>query len=163
MRSNRSLVSFDKNSIPKSARVKYVNLRLFYDTPMTWSNSVYSTGPEPINSDVIWYGAVLQRVVEPWEENKVTWNNQPATVVDDQVYIAPFISNVNFIDIDVTRLFINNSDSSVKDDYGMLFKLYPTELFAGFRFASSDYEKEEMRPMLTVYYALPLTDPPGAN
>ncbi|MDX2415368.1 MAG: DNRLRE domain-containing protein [Bacteroidales bacterium] len=155
MRSNRSLISFDRNSIPKSATVRYVSLRLFYDLPVPWDTIVYSTGPTPINEGILWYGAVLQNIIEPWEEDKVTWNNQPESITNSQVYISPFIRNVNFIDLNVTGLFFQSSASSSIQDFEMLFKLYPTEIFPGFRFVSSDYEIEYMRPSLTIYYSLP--------
>ncbi len=163
MRSNRSLISFDRNAIPKSAQIKHVSLRLFYERPIAWDTVVYSTAMEPYNTGLIWYGAVLQKIVEPWEEHEVTWDKQPASVTNNQVYISPFIRNVNFIDVNVTRLFAYSDDISVAANYGMLFKLFPTEIFKGFRFASSDYEKEDMRPRLTIYYSLPSTDTIGYN
>ena len=154
MRSNRSLISFDRNAIPKSATVKHVSLRLFYDLPLAWDTVVYSSSTTPDSIGTVWYGAVLQKIIEPWEEDKVTWNNQPASIMDKQVYITPFIRNVNFIDIDVTKLFLLRVENTAIQDFEMLFKLYPTELFPGFRFVSSDYETEYMRPRLSIYYSL---------
>jgi hypothetical protein len=96
---------------------------------------------------------VLQQVIEPWEENKVTWNNQPKTTEINQVFIPPFIRNVNFIEIEVTGLFVSSVSNSLSN-YGMLFKLYPNEKFKGFRFASSDFPDSLMRPRLSVQYTL---------
>ena len=106
------------------------------------------------SAGIAWYGGVLQQVVEPWDEHKVTWNTQPKTVEYNQVYIPPFIRNVNFIDVDVTRLFVQpvTTDNVSYPNYGMLFRLWPTDRFPGFRFASSDYPNEIMRPKLTIYY-----------
>ncbi len=72
----------------------------------------------------------------------------------NQVFISPFIRNVNFIDIDVTRIFVQpkNTDPVVYPNYGMLFKLVPEDRWKGFRFASSDHANAALRPKLTVYY-----------
>ena len=48
------------------------------------------------------YGAVLQQIIEPWDEHKVTWNTQPKSIEMNQVFVYPFIKNSNFIDVDVT-------------------------------------------------------------
>jgi hypothetical protein len=150
MRSNRSLIWFNPDSLPKSAVIMKVILTLKYDIPVPFDSS-YLIGMGPL-----WVGGVLQQIVEPWDEFKVTWNTQPKTVEANQVYISPFIKNANFIDVDVTRLFVypSTTDPAIYPNYGMLFKLWPVDRFPGFRFASSDYPVAIMRPRLTIYYAL---------
>lgn len=154
MRSNRSLIWFNPDTLPKSAIIKKVTLQLFYDLPIPFDSSyITNTGPA---TGVVWYGGVLQQIVEPWEEFKVTWNTQPKTIEANQVYIPPFIRNANFIIVDVTRLFVTPSttDQAIYPNYGMLFRLWPVDRFPGFRFASSDYPDAIMRPRLTIYYTL---------
>ena len=151
MRSNRSLIFFNTDSLPKSAVITKVTLILTYDLPIPFDNTfVTDTYPGP---GILWYGGVLQQIIEPWEENKVTWNSQPVTIETNQVYIAPFIRNTNTIQVDVTRLFVSAS-ASVLPNYGMLFRLWPTDKFPGFRFASSDFAESKMRPRLTIFYTL---------
>lgn len=160
MRSNRSLIWFNMNQLPKSAIIKRVYLRLSYDLPVPWDTSIFITDPTLSSTNVVWYGAVLQQIVEQWEEKDVTWNKQPSSIAVNQVYISPFIRNVNFINVDVTRLFlpvavaVDSNTVTPIPNYGMLFKLYPTDMFPGFRFASSDYSVASMRPKLTIYYTL---------
>ncbi len=151
MRSNRSLIWFNLNAIPKSAQITKVVLTLYYAKLIPWE---YQGAESPISSIKPWYGAVLQQIVEPWDEHKVTWNNQPKTIEENQVYITPFVSTAKYIDIDVSRLYIpmNTMD---KANYGMLLKLYPSEQFPGFKFASSDYPEANMHPELTIYFTLP--------
>jgi hypothetical protein len=145
------MIWFDRNALPKSAVIKKVTLQLTYDLPVPFDTTF------PVNTDpatgVAWYGGVLQQIIEPWEEGKVTWNTQPKTIEANQVFISPFIRNVNFIIVDVTSLFVPVQEAAAAN-YGMLFKLWPTEKFPGFRFASSDYPDETMRPRLTIYYTL---------
>jgi hypothetical protein len=151
MRSNRSLIFFNLDSLPESAVIKTVTLQLTYDLPIPFDSS-YVTNTDP-TTGTIWYGGVLQQVIEPWEEDKVTWNTQPKTIETNQVYISPFIRNVNFINVDVTKLFVQVS-ASVLPNYGMLFKLWPVDRFPGFRFGSSDYTDPGMRPRLIISYTL---------
>ena len=151
MRSNRSLIWFDRNQLPKSAIIKKVTLQLFYDVPIPFDSS-YLTNTDP-STGVVWYGGVLQQIVEPWEEYKVTWNTQPETIEANQVFIRPFIRNVNFIIVDVTRLFVPLQEIAAPN-YGMFFRLWQTDRFPGFRFASSDYDIASMRPKLTIYYTI---------
>lgn len=154
MRSNNSLIWFDLNALPKSATIKKVTLRLIYDLPLVWDSTIFSP-----NGGVVpeWCGGVLQQIVEPWEETKVTWNNQPKTVEVNQVYISPFILNVNFITVDVTPFYVPSvtTDNVEYPNYGMFFRLWPREWVPGFRFGSSDNPEARLRPELTVYYTLP--------
>lgn len=151
MRSNRSLIFFRLDSLPKSAVIKKVTLRLTYDLPIPFDDT-FLTDIYP-STGVMWYGGVLQQIIEPWDEYKVTWNTQPKTVEANQVYIPPFIRNTNIIDVDVTSLYVPVEKINVPN-YGMLFKLWPTDKFPGFRFASGDYAEPKMRPRLTIYYTL---------
>ena len=150
MRSNRSLIWFDLGQLPKSAVIKKVTLQLSYDIPIPWDSTVFITNS---NTGTSWYGGVLQQIVEPWEEAKVTWNTQPKSIEANQVYIPPFIRNVNFIEVDVTRLYVPVQEIAAPN-YGMFFKLWPAEKFPGFRFVSSDYSVAGMRPKLTIYYTI---------
>jgi hypothetical protein len=162
MRSTQSLIHFNPVGLPKDARIEKVKLTLHYDTSFPWDSIYddsiyYFTDPNnigPAGSSFAWFGAVLQQVVEPWAENEVTWSGQPETIEANQVYISPFIKNANFIDIDVTSLFVPVQEIAAPN-YGMMLKLWPSEQFSGFRFASSDYREPEMRPRLQIFYTMP--------
>lgn len=154
MRSNESLISFDMNALPKSALIRKVDLNLWYDLPLIWDSIIfYPAG----GNNIEWRGGVLQKIIEPWEEDKVTWNEQPKSTEANQVFISPFILNTNMITVDVTRIFVQDpaTDAPSVPGYGMIFRLWPQEWVPGFRFASSDYPEARMRPRLTIYYTLP--------
>lgn len=153
MRTNRSLIWFNLNALPKSAIIRKVILHLSYDIPVPFDPNEFSTNTDPSVST--WCGAVLQQITEPWEEHGVTWNKQPETTEINQVYISPFIKNANFLDVDVTRLYV--SDATIPANArknGLYLRLWPAERFPGFRFASSDYPDATMRPKLIVYYTV---------
>jgi hypothetical protein len=151
MRSNRSLISFTFDSLPQSAVIQKVTLVLTYDIPVPF-DSTFATNTDP-SSGAIVYGAVLQQIIEPWDEHKVTWNNQPKTIEMNQVFISPFIRNSNVIQVDVTKLFANPAASPLPF-YGLMFRSWPEDKFPGFRFASSDYPVASMRPKLIIYYTV---------
>jgi len=153
MRSNRSLIWFNTNALPKSAVIRKVILHLRYDIPVPFEPSDFPINIDPSASS--WCGAVLQRITESWDENKVTWNTQPKTDPTNQIYISPFIKNANFLDIDISRLYIpTETFPETARTNGMLFRLWPTERFPGFRFASGDYPIADMRPKLVIYYTI---------
>ncbi len=148
MRTNRSLISFNMNEVPKSAKIEKVMLVLYFDKPLGW-DSIFN------REYFAWFGAVLQKITEPWDENAVTWNNQPATTEVNQVYVSPQPQlSTNIRSYDVTALYTPSADGNVAPGYGMMFRLYPSPQFAGFRFASSDYPVAEMRPELRVYFSV---------
>lgn len=147
MRLNRSLIWFNLNTLPDSSVIRKVVLRLSYDLPVPWDSTIIIPGT---NSSAT-MGGVLRQVIAPWEESKVTWNNQPASTEINQVIISPFILNTNFIDVDVTKLFVSLSTNPLPN-HGMLFRLIPENSFPGFRFASSDFPEPALRPKLTIYY-----------
>ena len=149
MRSRRSLIWFDLSTLPSKAIIKKVILKLSYDIPIPWDSTIVVSS----SSGATKPAGLLQQIIEPWEENKVTWNNQPKTTELNQVSIAPFVRNVNFIEIDVTGLFVSTATYSLPN-YGLLFKLNLNDKFKGFRFVSSDFADASMRPRLSIQYTL---------
>jgi len=147
MRTNNSLISFNHDALPSTAKIQKVILRLSYEFPLLYDSTILT------NNYLVWFGGVLQQIVEPWEESQVTWDSQPKTIEANQVFISPFIRNVNFIDVDVTSLFVPVQEIAAPN-WGLLFKQYPSDQFPGFRFASSDFPEATMRPKLTIYYTI---------
>jgi hypothetical protein len=148
MDTKRSLIWFDRSALPTNAVIKKVVLKLSYDLPLPWDSTIFisANSTTPVKA-----AGILQQITEPWEENKVTWNNQPKTIEAGQIYLQPFIRNANFIEIDVTSLFTPPAATTLPN-YGIMFKLYPNERFKGFRFVSSDYPDSLMRPRLSIQY-----------
>jgi len=150
MRTRRSLIWFDLSALPKTAVINKAVLRLCYDVPIPWDSTIYKVTNTA--SYIKPYG-VLQQITEPWEESKVTWNNQPKTTEVNQVYIYPFIKNTNVFEIDITNLIVIPASNALPNN-GILFKLSQNNLFKGFRFVSSDYSDATMRPKLTIQYTV---------
>ena len=166
---SRSLIQWDLNQLPKSAIIQKAIMTLYY--PDIWV--------EPVTNDSIkdiYWGwmdsteipdrhpyAVLQRIISPWEEYGVTWNTQPETTEEGQVFVPMkyYIMETNCVncfappvseEIDVTSLLTNASGTA---GYGMLFKLVKEEYPQWFRFTSSDFKEPKLWPKLEIYYTLP--------
>ena len=146
MRTNRSLIWFDLNAVPDGTKIEKVMLTLWFDKPLGW-DSLNS------NTNFAWFGAVFQQITGPWNEDEVTWNNQPATIETNQVYVSPQPQmSSNMRTYDVTSLYMSMLESPAPE-MGFMFRLYPSPQFPGFRFASSDYPEESMRPELKVFFS----------
>jgi len=155
MRTMRSLLEFNPVGLPKDARIEKAILTLHFENLIPWDSIFYDSLINYIdpNYGFAWYGAVLQQIVQPWNEHEVTWDKQPQTIEANQVYISPTVISASFINMDVTSLFVPVQEIAAAN-HGMMLKLYPSEQFPGFRFASSDYPVPGMRPKLMIFYSL---------
>jgi hypothetical protein len=175
----RSLIEFDLNQLPKSATIERAVLTLYYpvydyaDTvyPVTYATGG-QTGPDTLTGPgSVEPLAIMQRVISPWQEHEVTWENQPETSTEGQVFIPRiyYIMDVScncFVPpvsetVDVTTLLM--PDAAGEMPHGMLLKLFKEEYPEWLRFASSDYEmlstsnlgQGKCWPKLEIYYSLP--------
>lgn len=141
----RSLMKFDLDAIPENAEIESIKLSLFaYDSP---SNGRH-------RNDGGSNACVLQKINSDWDEQTVTWNNQPTTSSVSQVTLAASLSNdQHYENIDVTDLFtdmIKNRDSN----YGFMIKLEAEGIYRSLIFASSDNENSSIHPKLEVKYSI---------
>ena len=142
----RSLIEFDLSDIPENANISQATLTLYYnptssDVPQTLGHS------ERSGSNV----TILTRIVEPWEELEVTWNNQPKINSKDQIIVPPSFSNTQDYEIDVTTMIaemIKNPD----ENYGFMFSLGQEDHYRAVILASSDHEDPALHPKLEIHY-----------
>ena len=150
MRTKKSLIDFDLSALPSGARIESVFLTLAFEE-MVWDSLWKGLD----NYMIIDRSLVLKQIVEPWEEYKVSWENQPQTIEANQVFVPiwdELSSNVRTYD--VSSIFVPYQEIAAPN-YGMMFKHYNDNSFpGGWAFASSDYPIEEMRPKLTIKYSL---------
>jgi hypothetical protein len=139
---NRGLIDFDLSSIPENAQIIDAKLSLYF-----------------VNIEPTYFGhtgqneSYLQLVTEPWEEMGVTWNEQPATTTDSQVYLpqstAPY---QDYTDIDVT-VQIGKLYAEPDNYHGLMLRLLNENPYNCLLFASSDYSDTiEFRPKLEITY-----------
>ncbi len=150
MHTTRSLMYTNiQRHLPKSAIITKVELELtlagnIYPVPL------HASGYHPADS------GALRQVVEEWNENEVTWENQPSTISANQVIIPynPWINSNKRI-YDITPLF-EPVDTIRSPFYGFMFSHYTEDIAGGIEFGSSDTKNENDRPLFKVYYTLPM-------
>ncbi|MFC2102284.1 DNRLRE domain-containing protein [Bacteroidota bacterium] len=135
----RSLIRFDLSTIPSDAIILSAKLSLFCNP----SSSHYQLQSGDNES-------FLMRVLEHWDQDVVTWNTQPATSMNQVIYLPTSTSTTqNYPEIDVTshvQEMIVNPD----ENYGWMLKLLTEELYRSMEFSSSNDPDTSYRPMLQV-------------
>ncbi len=136
----RSLIKLDLSDIPNQTQIDSAFLSLF------WTSSGI------LNTQTGENAFSIYKITENWQENTVTWNNQPSISNEQAITIPKSISaQQSYLNIDVTGLvqgMINNPN----ENYGFMLKLneeFPYKLVI---VASSDHPDENKRPKLVVYY-----------
>jgi hypothetical protein len=136
----RSLIEFDLTNFAPQTKIKSAKLSLFWNS---YNNLTEQTGENAFT---------IYRITQEWNENTVTWNNQPATSDVNKVSVPKSTAvNQNYLDIDVTNLvqdIINNPTIG----HGFLIKLDDEVPYKLVVLASSDFAEIAKRPKLIVYY-----------
>ena len=94
------------------------------------------------------YALKIQKITSVWEENKVTWDNKPSFVADNQIFVP---DRADLTDIDIT-IFVKEWLKNPKSNFGMMISCDDANYYKGLSFASSEYPDKGMRPKLTITY-----------
>ncbi len=161
----RSLIRFTwLSTIPPGSTI--INAKLVLHTPsstMQWGNNLFPSTPLPLNNEG-WVQRVLPGAGNPlspnnWNEQTVTWNNQPATDPTPGNWVNIPITNSRWnwnIALDVTNMVQQIVSEMVTDPYannGFLLRLITESPYYRQQvYASSDHEDCNMWPELIVTY-----------
>lgn len=141
----RSLLEFDLSSIPSGSIITTAKLSLYHSYNSSNSGHSSQSGSNE---------AVLQRITQNWDEQTVTWNNQPSTTNINEVTLGQSTSNnQDYLDIDVTGL-VQDMIYDTSNTGGFLLKLKTESHYRSMKFASSDNIDSNLHPMLVVSYTL---------
>lgn len=152
--STRSLIRFDQlSNIPSNAIVTNVKLILHGVSSSGISpqgNSYYTGSTFPTNP------VVVQQITSNWDENTVTWNNQPTTTTVNQMLIPASTSRWNW-DYTINnstelQTIVQNMVNNPTSNYGFMLKLQTEETYRSMLFASSDHPDSTLWPELIVTY-----------
>ena len=139
----RSLIFFDLSVVPTNKTIESAKLSLYYNPSSTEGQHSSLTGAN---------ASEMQRVTTPWNENTITWSNQPQTTSLHKVTVQASISPIqNFIDIDITQLVID-SRNNPSSSYGFLFKQITEQYYRKLVFASSDHPVDSLHPKLVICF-----------
>ncbi len=143
----KSLIEFDLRRLPKNSHITSAYLSLFANKE---SNDAGKKGHEYIyvNSNE----CLLQRIIEPWDENRVTWNTQPKITHENEVLIHkseyPYQDYEN---IDVTQL-VRDELRKPKESFGFMMSVKEAKKYNCLIFSSSDNPNPELHPKLVINY-----------
>ncbi|MGM0647993.1 MAG: DNRLRE domain-containing protein, partial [Bacteroidota bacterium] len=141
----QGIIEFDLTSIPSTAFVKNARLSLYQNTTTSSGNGGHSMS-NGVND------AILARVTQPWSENSVSWNNQPATDEHQNVYLPQSNSSTeDYLDIDVS-CFVRDWVLNPTSNHGLMMRLLNDSANKALIFASSDHPDPAKRPKLVVEY-----------
>ncbi|MEP7169798.1 MAG: DNRLRE domain-containing protein, partial [Bacteroidota bacterium] len=91
----RTLAQFDLSGIPANSVVNSAVLSLYFNPNNSNFNHVHS------GTNI----SYIQRVTANWQENTVTWNNQPASTTQNQATVpSSSTGSQDYPNIDVTQL-----------------------------------------------------------
>ncbi len=136
----RSLIFFDLTVIPVNSTV--ISAELSFSTNQNSGNYQLDAGQN---------ASYLLRVLNPWNQMTVTWNNQPAFSMTSPVILPQSTSDTQHYYVDVTT-HVADMVANPSTNYGWMFKLQTEALYRCLDFASSNNPVASWRPKLTVVY-----------
>lgn len=140
---NRVAIDFHLSLIPIGATVDSAFLSLFFN-----KTSGYGTQHSGENDFLI------QRITSTWNESTITWNTQPSSTFENQVFISRSTSPTqDYTNMNVTNLVQDMIDDKA-NSYGFLLKFQIEEPYKILLFASSDNQDATLRPEIIVYYSV---------
>ncbi|HNS11378.1 MAG TPA: DNRLRE domain-containing protein [Bacteroidia bacterium] len=141
----RSLIYWNFSSIPTNAIVTDAKLTLYWNPNSSNTGHSITSGSNE---------ATIVKITDPWDENDVTWNTQPATDTLNQAYVPISTSQQQDFVIDVSAL-VQDMVANPADNYGMMLKLLNETYFRSLIFCSSDHPDPDKHPKIEVCYTIP--------
>lgn len=140
----RSVIDFNLSSIPASATILSAYLQLF-----AWDSN---SGMGQHSTESGENSCILQRITSDWNEQTITWDNQPTTTMSNQIEIPySYYATQNYI-LDVTKL-ISDSKNNPNESFGFMLKLKNETSKRRMNFASSDHPNPQLRPKLIIVFS----------
>jgi len=150
----RSLLQFNElSTIPQNAVIVSAELKLYgVSSSGTYGNSIFPGSPY---SDQGSNQSSILRVTSEWDEQIVTWNNQPTVSTGNKITIPQTTSrwNWNFTDSsDNLVAMIQDMVTNPETNFGFMFKLDTERYYRGVIFAAGNHSNSALWPELIVTY-----------
>ena len=110
---DKRVYRFDLSAVPASSYVEQATLTLYND--VTFSNTGHSSLS---GSNAGW----IQKVTGLWNENTITWNNQPAATAVNEVAVPQSTGPNEDYTLDVTAL-VQDMVAHPSSNFGMMLRL----------------------------------------
>jgi PKD repeat protein len=137
----RGLVRFDLSQIPAGSTILSAKLDLNFEPNCCIYEHYGDNG---------WY---IRKLLGPWEEHAVTWNNQPPQTTVGQIEMAPSTNPTqDFKNIEFTQ-FVRDWFASPASNYGFICQIKTEETYRSVTLGFSENPIPARRPALTVTYS----------
>jgi hypothetical protein len=144
----RGLIEFDLSTIPSNAVIDSAYLTLFANT--TSANGI--AGQPMYGTD---NAAYVRRVTQNWNENSVTWNNQPSFSLQNEVVLPQSTSPTQDYVVNVKNM-VQDMILNPLNSFGFLImEQNESTWYNSLIFCSSDHNNPAVHPILKVCYVIP--------
>lgn len=142
---SRILIEFDLSAIPSGVLINKATLTLF-NNPNPRTGSFNGQHKEQSGTNE----SVLNRIVQHWSEDSVTWNNQPSITTQGQITNSRIPNPYGDLIMDVTAMMNDMLKDTVQ--CGFMLTLKSESPYRALVFASSDYVDSTKWPQLEIEY-----------
>ena len=142
----RVLIDFDLSSIPQGATVNTANLYLYNYPNAPSCNGQHSQLSGPNNM-------YIEKISTAWDEQTVSWSNQPATSLLNQQSIPPSTSSNQDYVIGVSAIVQDMIDNPLTS-HGFMLRLQNESYYRSVVFGSSDNISPALRPKIIITYVV---------
>ncbi|NOQ26158.1 MAG: DNRLRE domain-containing protein [Bacteroidales bacterium] len=140
----RGFIDFDFSQIPTGSTITLANLFLYNNSDALISDGEHS---QLSGSNEMF----VQRVIESWDEQLVSWSNQPEVSILNKVSVPASLKKNENYKIDVTSLVQNIIDNPL-NSFGFSLELQTEQFFRSVVFASSNISDTTLHPKIEISY-----------
>ena len=142
---SRLFLKFNLSPIPVSSSISSAYLSFYHNSTITNYNGIHS-GLNESN---------IQRITSSWQENLITWNNQPTTTALNQLFLPATTSGTqDFLNIDVTNL-VQDMVNDPSNSFGFMMRLQTEIQYRDLLFAACEHADSTLHPKLEINYTEP--------
>lgn len=153
----RSYFDFNLSQIPTNAVIESAKLYL-YAVPNSTNNGYTGQPTYGTNN-----ASVIQRVIQSWDENTITWTNKPNTTAVNQATLSQSTGLLQNYVVDMKNLIIDHR-ANLATSYGFMLKhIAEGTNMNSMIFGSTDNPNPALRPRLDICYSVPSGSPINAS
>jgi hypothetical protein len=142
---HRVAIQFDLSEIPANATIDSAFIELNYN------NTTLCYTPAGGNGNYGETSFFIEKITEPWEEESITWNNQPATIESGRILVSDTDNPSKDYHINITEL-VSDAVINPSEYNGFMLKYADESIYKITILASSEHPDQTIRPKLKVYF-----------
>jgi hypothetical protein len=140
--------AFTYEKVPKTATIKSAYITLYADTTTDFHPGIpIAKGHSQLSYSNEWW---FKKVIAPWDENLITWNNRPEVSNQSTIEFAATTSRDQWYRINVTEFV--QSEFLFDQPYGFSIEMKNKIPYNALAFYSSDGPYPALRPKLEIEY-----------